>query len=557
MTQETGIDSRAEKRPWRGEAWLLLAVVFAIGFVNFPMRVVGWQFEYVPGDGVDNRLNNFILEHGYRYLCGQEQSFWDAPDFYPARNTTAFSDTHLGMLPLYSLVRVLGFSPECAFQAWFVIPFILNFAAAAWALRRLGAGPAGVAIGAGIFAFGLPISGQFGHAQLLPRFLVPPAVVVGWEFLRSPRTVRLAVFCACVVYQIYVSVYIGYFLVLLLSAGLAVSLIRYSSQLPWQDLLRCGKPIWFTRVAVIAMSGLALLPLALAHGKGIGSVGPDCVRFLAPPPGGWSWPPNVALATPLLTNPDAPPEGEHRVFPGFIVLLAVGLSLFQILRSPRFGGWRSAATVAAWSTASLMLLVTVFPELWLYRPITELPGGCSIRAIGRVVLVLLFPMGIAVADCIDGVVNWARRASPALAFGAAIAAIGLVSLDNWLTSPEGERASVWIGERTRREVLVAQQQQIQAAILKHPAPRLVYVLPSTFHVPGRDLSIVLVITQLEAMRATQDLGIPCVNGYSGYFPNDWDYFRTRQEVLEWLQSQGVSRDLVVGLVIVEIEPPLG
>src|SRR5262249_46308027 len=101
---------------WGWFGWLLIVVVFAVGFANFPMRVLGWRFDHLPGDGIDPRLNNWVLGHGYRYLIGKEPAFWDADVFYPAPSAIAGSDAHLGMLPVYAALRSAGLSPERAFQ---------------------------------------------------------------------------------------------------------------------------------------------------------------------------------------------------------------------------------------------------------------------------------------------------------------------------------------------------------------------------------------------------------------------------------------------------------
>src|SRR5438045_8764675 len=126
--------------------------------------------------------------------------------FYPAGGMTAPSDAHIGMLPLYAAARACGLSPERAFQAHFLIACVLECAAGVWALRRLGAGAAGVAAGAYVFAFALPVVGRTQHTQLVPRFLVPPAVVFAWEFLRQPRSWRLAAAAGCVAGQMYLTV---------------------------------------------------------------------------------------------------------------------------------------------------------------------------------------------------------------------------------------------------------------------------------------------------------------------------------------------------------------
>jgi hypothetical protein len=63
------------------QAWLqalLLLVCFGIGFYNFPLSLVKTNFSYMPGDLGDARFINFVLEHGYQYLIGNQPSFYDA-----------------------------------------------------------------------------------------------------------------------------------------------------------------------------------------------------------------------------------------------------------------------------------------------------------------------------------------------------------------------------------------------------------------------------------------------------------------------------------------------
>lgn len=545
MIQEPAPETGPDARWKRLGGWLLIAVVFALGFINFPLRIVGESFEYIPGDGLDNRLNNYILEHGYRYLSGREISFWNAPAFYPSPGMVASSDAHLGMLPLYAFLRVIGLTPECAFQGWFVIPFALNYAASLWALRRLGAGYAGMAAGAFIFAFGLPIAGQFGHAQLLPRFLVPPAAVFGWEFLRSGRTISLFACCACVVYQIYISIYIGYFLVLLLAAGLLTTLVLYKSQLPWDRLWRPGKAVWYARSATIALSVLALVPLGWAHSHGVGSVGADAVRDQAPTPEAWITPPKVAILHPLYIDPLSTTKGEHRISPGFVVLGALALALcatlfFRFSQEPC-----DPVALAAWSAALLMLVVTVCGWFWPYRLLAYLPGGDSIRAIGRIVMVLLFPLAVVMAGTVDALVRWAERFGKTFAALMGLAAIALVVSDQWISSPYGDRAAAWVGERSERAAMVAGQDRLKEIIMRHPSPTLVYAFPT-----GSEVGLDLVALQLETMRASQDLGVPCVNGFSGYFPGGWDYFKDTRELMTWLENNHVPPERIAGLVLI-------
>lgn len=536
--------------PWTPAGWLLVAAAFAAGFVNFPLRVAGSNFEYLPGDAADNRLNNYVLEHGYRFLAGRADSFWDIPSFYPLRGVTAWSDTHLGLLPVYAAFRAGGLSPERAFQGWFLVPFVLNFAAAAWALRRLGAGPAGAAAGAYLFAFGLPLAGQLNHAQLFPRFLVPPAAAFGWEFLRTPRAWRLAVCAASVVGQIYLTVYVGVLLVLLLATGFAVAAVRFRRELPWRKLLRPDRRERAWRVAALAVAAVAVLPLGLKHGRGLGGLPAEQVRNMAPRPAAWVTPPNLAAAYHGLgdvTGLRPKGMGEQQLFLGLVPLAAVLAGLPLLVRPGAFGGRGSAVAVAAGVCVVLAVVVTPVGGVWLYEPVSRLPGAGGIRAMGRVVLVLLFPAAVAVAWGADGLVRLAGRRGRATRVVAALLALAAVVADQWLTSPAGPHAGDWEWARYPVERAVERQQRLIDAIRRHPSPALVYVFPSAARPdPHGPLEL-----QVEALRAAQELGLPCANGWSGYLPSTWDYFAGYRGILGWLTEKNrTPPERLAGLVLV-------
>jgi hypothetical protein len=208
--------------------------------------------------------------------------------------------------------------------------------------------------------------------------------------------------------------------------------------------------------------------------------------------------------------------------------------------------------VAAWSSVLLALVVTEFGDVWLYAPLTYVPGVGGIRAISRVVLVLLFPMGVALAGCVDALYSAAGRAGKGPAFLVGVLALALIVADHWLAAPEGTRADQWAQTRYPLEHILARQKLITDAIRRHPAPTLVYVFPSATE--QKRLNVLVV--QLEAMRAAQGLGLPTVNGWSGYIPEHWGYFTGYRTLLEWLRVRNrVPECVLAGLVVVgEPEP---
>lgn len=77
-------------------------ICYLLGISFFCWRVVGFNFEFLPGDAGDARFINFLMEHGFQWLSGNVDHFWDAQFMYPFKDSIAFSDNMLGSMPIYS-----------------------------------------------------------------------------------------------------------------------------------------------------------------------------------------------------------------------------------------------------------------------------------------------------------------------------------------------------------------------------------------------------------------------------------------------------------------------
>ena len=106
------------------------------------------QFQMMPGNIGDARLNNYFLENIYQYVFGHAPSLTHLSFFYPFPYVLGFSDNLFGSSPVYLLARALTQQPETAFQLWYFFGFVVNFAACYFALRRLDVGSIGSAFGA-------------------------------------------------------------------------------------------------------------------------------------------------------------------------------------------------------------------------------------------------------------------------------------------------------------------------------------------------------------------------------------------------------------------------
>jgi hypothetical protein len=275
------------------------------------------------------------------------------------------------------------------------------------------------------------------------------------------------------------------------------------------------------------------------------------IEQLAPKPASWITPPSNAGAFPELAEmtelgTGMPNSGEQQLCPGLIPLAAVALGLVVVIRPGPLGGRGSAVAVAALSAALIGLLVTHYGVMWCYEPIARLPGVSGIRALGRVVMVLLFPAAVVMAAGADLALSAARRWGQVPAILVALLAFTGTAADQWLTRVDGPRAADWAPLRCSLDVTLWRQDRIAEAVRRHPAPTLVYAFPAAGTGQGGSIAL-----QLEAVRVAQDYGLPCVNGWSGHWPHSWTFFPNYRALMNWLTvTNSVPANRLAGLVII-------
>jgi hypothetical protein len=480
-----------------------------LAFVVAPMVVDG----HIPGELHDARLNSYFLEHFYRWINHQDTSFWDADFFYPFPLTMAFSDNLLGNGFIYALPRALGLDREDAFRTWCVIGLTINFPIANYALVRLGYSGLGAAVGAFLFAFGLPVTAQLSHAQLLCRFGVPLAVL-SLENFRSRRQLRqLALIVFWTTWQFYCSIYIGYFLTLLLlalvlghtlcHAGGPMAAIR---SVPRRAIgLVAGSPAWARGAFALTMAALAALMVMLAvpyrevsHLYGFhrnwGEIAP-----MLPRPVSYLLTTNSRL-WPFVTPPDAtlPMWHEHAMFIGIAPFLAIAVALALRLAGRAHSDRLFAPTSLA--VAFLVLLTLSVDGGSAYRMVAWLPGADAIRAVTRIIVVLLFACGMLLASSLDTIMaarcpGWAR-----------ITAVALISV-----LVVAESSCIQPLTTTRSEWL--DRMAMVSAELPRTIPAAPLLLLSPSQNPDEEW-----YRDIDAMLFAQDHGWATLNGYSGNFP---------------------------------------
>jgi len=484
-----------------GTLWpLLLALTFGLLGIVLPQSDF---FRSIPGDLGDARFNGLILEHVFRWLSGIDASLWSPGFFFPFPGALAFSDNHFGTVGVYALLRLVGLSPECAYIGWFTLAYVANFLCAYLVFRRFGLTAGGGALGAFVFAFAMPVLVQAGHAQLGYRFAVPLAILALQRLLHEGRPTQLAWLGIWVTLQFYCSIYLGYFLLLLLGGYLlAAYLVPQSRPLlmrPHRAL--AGLIRWPGRgalwrcigVLVVCVAALAALFAPYAYYADVYGLArnPADIQRMLPRIGSylladssWVWSGLSQHVTGIQMRQ------EHQMFVG---AGACVLAIIGVVRGASH--WLRVSAIAL---ALLVLLTLNVLGLSLYAFVEHLPMVNVIRAVSRICLVMLFPLGLLAGAGFDRLSVGARRpGGPILAAMLVI----LLLLESATLQTLSVPLTVW------RDRLALRLAEVPATLA---ADAIVYV-PRQPREP-------LFMTELDGMSVAQRLGRNTINGYSGNSP---------------------------------------
>lgn len=522
-------EAQAARRTWAGAigAALVLLAGWAVGMWMMFTPTLASGLAHIQGDWGDPRLNNYILEHGYRWLLGLpgHRSLWSPPVFFPAPNTAAYSDILLGVAPLYWVWRVVGFAPDTAYQLWMMTLASLDYAVAVVCCRRLlRVGWTAAAFGAFVFAFANTRIAQINHAQLFGQFYMLTACYALVRIFEVPSDAQtraradarrpwwIAVMGASLVLQLWAGYYLGWFL------GFAVALgVGWSVVLPARRR-RFGAVLRASRLALgltAAGTALTLVPLALPYLRAASNVGLRTytnVTWYLPRIWSWiylgreSWQYGWMYNFPPIRQI---PEGqEHRLGLGLVTMVVVVVGLWLARR-------RAVVQLLCAVAITIVLLATIWPNgmsAWMivYHAV---PGAAAIRGVSRIALVLLIPAGVGAALLAERL-----RGQPLVLFLLAVAMAGEQRQQlKWIDKAEG-----------RRRVAV-----ITAAI-PSGCVAFLYTPPTGSENPWW--------YQTNAMWASMVSGVPTINGYSGNVPPGWPFYRNQ------VANPGHDRRLILDLI---------
>ena len=477
----------------------------AAGLYILVFNTIGFDFAYFPGDFGDARFNNYILEHGHKFLTGQEPSFWNAPFMYPEAEVVTYSDNLIGTVPIYSIFRILGYDLETAFQFWFLILSVLNYACAYYFLRWTLKNRYAAVLGAFIFAFSLALQSQMTHAQVFPRFFIPLAM---WMLLLFKNELKPRHLFAAILYlvlQFYSGIYLGFMLLVPFSLVFIFILIYRRKQI----LIELKKWKWTIQIVlglVINATLLLLLMLPYYHrSKLVGKNSYDSISSSIPTIKSYffSQPGSVLWDKLSYTGSSYPAYWDHQIFPGGMVILAV---LFLCILISFYKRWKivsEAFNSTVWmlilSGGLTFLFFTRYQGFSFYKILYSLPGFASMRSLTRIINVELLFFGIIIALVAKILLKkYAKYSIPIF-----IIMFSLIVVDNYFKEGSSYRAE--------KKIAQSRVNQLKTKMKGIPEGSLISYEPAV----KEDFEI---FYQLDAMLAAQALNLKSVNGYSGTSP---------------------------------------
>jgi hypothetical protein len=523
------------KRERRGLLkWLAALAVGCFGLWRFHLAQFSSGFDTFPADRGDGRLITYLCEHWYQVF--QNRAAWRSPAmFFPVEGTLGYADMFLAYAVPFSILRAAGLDLFTALELVvilfnylsYVICFILLYR-----ILRLGIVPS--CAGAFFFAFNSPKLVQMGHLQLQVTLFLPLSLIFVLIFVQKRESISqakafglLSLAATSLSIQLMSGYYPGWFFIFWSFLFLLLSLVIK----PTRDfILSIVRDFWRALAGAALLFIVEMIPFLLVYIPVVRALGwrpYESVKELLPVPAALLLMGNANyvwgdLSAAVMKSYKLHPELQIGIglIPSLCWLaLTVASILFVLRRARSAAAEKEAATgprnlKLLWLSL-LVLSVSLFyllgMKLWndhsAWRIVfTFFPGGKSIRAVSRYVIVLALPMSIVFAFLIQHALSRILRYQQLTKrVSLSIALFGLIGFGLFEQMAVGGGFSV-----------SAENSYLERLSKKLPDGCQSFYLTVAPQAMRNQFEY-----QIDAMMVSQMRGVPTTNGYSGQFPQDW------------------------------------
>ncbi len=508
-------------------------LIIGLYFITF--NIVGNNLSHFPGDLGDGRFNNYILEHGHKYISGQEKSFWNAPFMFPEENIISYSDNLIGTVPFYSIFRILGLDRETAYQCWFVLMFALSYLTCYLFLKWCFKNNYAAVLGSMIFAFSMAMQSQMTHAQMFPRFPIPIAFWMCLLFIKELKPIYFIGAIFTVVYQFYCGIYLGFFLSAVIGILLLIILINNYSLL----LEKVKNIRWITQISIgLIINIVIILPLMIPYIKRSKAVGFNVYENIVstiPTLRSYFFSQDGSLFWKMFqeTGTKYPAYWDHQIYAGgvatFCLMFFIGFILFKIITKQNCKDFNKSLLIILFSSGlATFLLFTRYQGFSFYKMIFILPSFASLRCVTRIITVELIYFSIATAFVFTLINNKLKNYSGLLF----LLFSTLIIADNYYKVDKSYRTQKTESQIRIKNLIVQMKGMDEGSIISYEPLKLV---DNPVHY------------QLDGMLASQSENMKSVNGYSATCPSGFGDFWNNPSIearKEWFKSKNFNPDTV-------------
>jgi len=316
---------------------------------------IAWHLSTrVPHDLGDPLLSTVILWWNAHHLP-LTAAWWNGSFFWPSPGTLAFSDHRIGASLLASPLQWAGFSPLTAYNVTLLVTFPLCATSAHWLAYTL-TGRHDASVVAGLaYGFSPYRIAHIEHLELLAAFGMPAALAALHQHLKDGRTKWIIVFGGALLLQALSCSYYFLFFLIMLALWMAWFLRWPWGRTPYQIAAAVA-----TVVAVMSPIALRYLAIHKHYGlaRGFGDIitlSADVTSIVTASPLSlvWGW-------TSTLNGP------ERQVFPGLTIVVVTAIAVMTGVRSEKPQPRENRVSLFLLGLGSVFALIAL--SAWYFGP---------------------------------------------------------------------------------------------------------------------------------------------------------------------------------------------
>jgi hypothetical protein len=549
------VPTASEKNSTARRFLILAVLICLLTLIVFFRPFFQSAFNLIAGDVGDNRFIIAILEH-WRMATHGKAPFTSPNFFWPERGVLGYSESLFLMSLPYIIGRSTGLDYYLAFEISFMVFKAIGFFSMLWLLRSVAGISRQVAlVGSVLFTLSNLYFVSMQHSQLSTVVFTPLLAALAcsaWrEYGRGRVRIAHAYGVACGILTalvLFTSFYIGWFTILAAAGCMTITAlaraVEQRSVSPISEWLQDAfARRWLLGVAALVFI-VAMVPFLATYVPTFRNTGGrtfwESLQYSGEPmdvlnvgSGNWMW---SHVLAPVLARSERHPfgAGERIVgWPPVILLLTIcggAVSLMKLLgkKLAYSAGHKAQLLIVIFSASFLGLwLLSIRVGKWSlwWLVFKAFPGGSAIRVPVRFNIVLNVLLVLSACLILEQL-RYRRSSMQRVVFW------GLAVL---LVAEQINVEPTHAIDRAAERTILAQ--------IKRPPD----ACSSFFFTAPAQADRLFFVNQIDAMLVAREMDLPTINGYSGWFPADWNLLMFDKQYIDHVRKWVLVKHIEQGL----------